>query len=247
MNTGLAQRAQSRATRAGPQPQPLPLFYRLSIPPSRWRPPEGHERAAHVVNDAVWRRGDFNVGRVQVKGRRSWEANEPIWANEVIYYNSVERPLRQLLTRIVVHHTDNSDPIKAVERSQQNRGYAALGYHFFIRQDGVVFEGRPIEVMGSHAGQGRSEGVLNDPDWASIGIVFQGDYHNADNWIFSSEAPAAQWTAFETLCRALRDIYALRNMVMHKEVLRSGEPTDCPGDHIAPRVEDFRRRLREGK
>lgn len=65
-------------------------------------------------------------------------------------------------------------PLSYQARALETKGYAALGYHFFINADGSVYEGRPLEIMGSHAGRGKQAGALNDPDWGSVGIVLQG-------------------------------------------------------------------------
>ena len=116
----------------------------------------------------------------------------------------LEASLATILERIIVHHTNNSSSIQSNESKQQSRGYAALGYHFFIDGGGRVYEGRPLEVMGSHAGVGRSSGPLNDPDWGSIGIVLQGDYHHADDWLWHSVAPQTQLDTLSSLIVALR-------------------------------------------
>jgi hypothetical protein len=217
-------------------------FFTVDKHPDQWAPGVCHA----VVTTAPWQRQRFSVGSVQVAGRKAWGAGDPVWSNEVVYYNTLEATLPAILERIVVHHTDNVDAIQANERKQQqSKGYAALGYHFFIDQSANVYEGRPIEIMGSHAGAGTTSGPLNDPDWGSIGIVMQGDYHNADNWFFQSNstAPQAQLDMLESLITALRNAYGIDQLLMHREVTRSGTPTVCPGDHMAGHVTAMRTRL----
>ncbi|MEO1459167.1 MAG: peptidoglycan recognition family protein [Pseudomonadota bacterium] len=109
------------------------------------------------------------------------------------------------MRRIVVHHTNNDKTVLENEEKQKGRGYAALGYHFFIAKDGKIYEGRPLEVMGSHAGSGKTPGPTNDPDWGSIGIVLQGDYHHDDDWISSSTATDTQLALCERCVRRRPD------------------------------------------
>lgn len=214
------------------------LFFKVREEPQKWA--DARHICSRVVTRAPWEHAALNIAGLTIQGRKSWGAAEPIWENEVIYYNTALSPLGTILTRIVVHHTDNSDSIQANERSQQRRGYAALGYHFFIDQSGVAYEGRPLEIMGSHAGEGKEIGPLNDPDWGSIGIVLQGDYHHADDWFFSSTAPKLQLGKLEELILALKATYHINQLLMHREVR---EGTVCPGDHLATHVEALRSKL----
>ncbi|MCA9711968.1 MAG: N-acetylmuramoyl-L-alanine amidase, partial [Myxococcales bacterium] len=144
-------------------------YFTVDRHPDQWSESMCHA----VVNMAPWEHDRFWIGNVQITGRKAWGAREPVWRNEVVYYNTLEASLATILERIIVHHTNNSSSIQSNESKQQSRGYAALGYHFFIDGGGRVYEGRPLEVMGSHAGVGRSSGPLNDPDRGSIGIVLQ--------------------------------------------------------------------------
>lgn len=196
-----------------------------------------------AINRDIWRRPSFLVGGINVKGRSSWAAVEPRWNNEVIYYNTAHSTLSSYLNKIVVHHTNNSYSISENEQKQKTRGYAALGYHFFIGKDGVTYEGRPIEVMGSHAGVGIKMGVLNDPDWGAIGIVLQGDFHHADDWLWSSSATKKQISMLEKLVKALKEKYLIKSLLMHSEVSRNGKATVCPGDHLVPTIKSLRKKL----
>lgn len=196
-----------------------------------------------VIRREIWRRSFAALKGINVKGRAAWGASEPMWQNEIIYYNTQQFILSSILNRIVLHHTNNSWSIARNEQKQQMRGYAALGYHFFIGRDGNVYEGRPIEVMGSHAGVGKTAGVLKDPDWGAIGIVLQGDYHHADDWFWNSHATKKQLRTLETLVVRLKSQYRIKHLLMHSEVSRRGESTICPGDHLVPVVKQLRKKL----
>ncbi|VAW69851.1 hypothetical protein MNBD_GAMMA09-2500 [hydrothermal vent metagenome] len=217
-------------------------FFKVRQHPDVWA--NNRKICSGVVNMTPWHHASLNYGNVNIKVRKAWNAPEPIWRNEVIYYNTVVLSLVSILNKIVIHHTNNSKSILYNEKKQQSRGYAALGYHFFIDQKGTVYEGRPLEVMGSHAGTGVSSGPLNDPDWGAIGIVLQGDFHHKDDWFSSTNATNNQLIILEKLIVQLKCKYCINQLLMHREVIRSGKPTVCPGDHLVPIIQKLRMKLK---
>lgn len=79
----------------------------------------------------------------------------------------VQRNLKKILL-IILHHTAslNGDAY-SIHRDHLKRGWAGIGYHYLILQDGTIQEGRPIKYVGSHcAGNNTS----------SIGIALLGDF-----------------------------------------------------------------------
>ncbi len=54
---------------------------------------------------------------------------------------------------IVIHHTASTSDltIKDIERIHLNEDYAGVGYHLYIDKNGVIWKGRPIDIIGSHA------------------------------------------------------------------------------------------------
>jgi len=214
-------------------------FFVVKEHPKKWA--DSRNICSPVVTIAPWEHSLFTVSSVSIKGRKAWGAKEAIWANEVIYYNTLQAPLSSILQKIVIHHTNNSNSIQVNEAKQQNRGYAALGYHFFIDQAGNIYEGRPLEVMGSHAGVGKKSGPLSDPDWGAIGIVLQGDYHHADDWVWNSKTPKIQLDKLEKLINALKTKYSITKLIMHREVTPGH--TVCPGDSLVPHVQALRTKL----
>ena len=56
---------------------------------------------------------------------------------------------------IVVHHTGNpqDDDLSAreINASHQAQGWTCIGYHYVIRKDGTIEEGRPHWTTGAHA------------------------------------------------------------------------------------------------
>jgi outer membrane protein OmpA-like peptidoglycan-associated protein len=234
-----AARADNRAVRMELKRLPQDLFFQVRQHPDAFNK---QKETCGVVNAEEWERGDTNFAGLPIHGRKFWAARtEPIWANEVIYYNTHAKPLAQFLNQmIVVHHTSNNDSLRENEEKQQKKGYAALGYHFAIAKNGTIFEGRPLVVMGSHAGEGLTPGPTNDPDWGAVGIVMLGDF---DGTVFYDDPTPAMLDSLEKLVRALVNWSGFKVLAMHKEVIRKGDPTVCPGNQMYGPVEDLRKKL----
>lgn len=56
-------------------------------------------------------------------------------------------------------------PIERIDKWHKKRGFSGVGYHFYIRRDGSVELGRPIEKVGAHVKGFNS---------VSIGICYEG-------------------------------------------------------------------------
>lgn len=56
---------------------------------------------------------------------------------------------------VVIHHTGNPDDddcsAKQINASHQGQGWACIGYHYVIRKDGTIEQGRPHWTVGAHA------------------------------------------------------------------------------------------------
>lgn len=155
---------------------------------------------------------------------------------------------------IVVHHSDFEDapgPRVIREYHLQVSQFADIGYHFVISPDGRIFEGRPVHVLGAHAGiskEGRSNKRL-DPDHHAIGIVLDGNYNIA-------VPPDAQVHALTWLVRQLQHRYGVQpdhifghrhvraELVEKRGLTFDGDPTTCPGDGAADLI-PWLRRLRQ--
>jgi outer membrane protein OmpA-like peptidoglycan-associated protein len=235
-----AARADNRAVRIELKRAPQELYFQVRKPPDEYNK---EKDTCGVVNAEIWEKGEFQLDGLTVRGRKLWAARrQPIWSKEVVYYNTLVKPLAQFLNRmIVVHHTSNGRSLNDNELKEQNeKKFAAIGYHFAIAQNGDIFEGRPLEVMGSHAGEGLIPGPTNDPDWGAIGIVVMGDF---DGIILYDTPTPAMLESLEKLVRALVKKYGIKVLAMHKEVVRKGPPTVCPGNRMSGHVEALRKKL----
>jgi len=140
-------------------------------------------------------------------------------------------------TGIVIHHSATPGIIHGryvgaalIDRSHQRRGFAIryrgkvyhIGYHYVIREDGVIEPGRPEHCMGAHSK------THND----YLGICLVGDFsteHNPHFWTPSRPTPA-QLRSLVWLCERLMAKYDIppERVVRHCDV----RDTECPGDRF---------------
>lgn len=104
------------------------------------------------------------------------------WAHEL--------SARQVTNLIILHHAAAKSCTAAdVHNWHLNRGWAGIGYHFFVGKDGSVTRGRPLWAVGAHA---------ESCNWRSVGVCFEGDYQA------ETEMPAAQLQAVVSWCSISR-------------------------------------------
>lgn len=135
-----------------------------------------------------------------------------------------ELATRSATDMIVIHHTGVNDIDASAEDINQwhkNNGWSGIGYHYVIRKDGTIEEGRPHWTVGAHA-QGEN--------WHTIGIHFSGDFEQ-------TEPTEAQIEAGAMLLANLCTDYGIEindnNIVGHCDLM----PTSCPGNHLYTQID----------
>ena len=119
---------------------------------------------------------------------------------------------RKSTSRIILHHAEASScTADDIHSWHLARGWAGIGYHFFVRKDGSIYRGRPEDTVGAHA-----SGANND----SIGICAEGKY-------MTETMPDVQKQAIIELVAYLLNKYKISIVLRHKDVTA----TDCPGDN----------------
>lgn len=153
------------------------------------------------------------------------------WTDDPVAANSI--PLGKA-SRISVHHTDehagmaglpDTEVIRRIERyHRQDKGWAAIGYHFLVGKDGKAYEGRPLRYQGAHTSM-ENEG--------SIGISVIGNY--------MTHLPSKrQLAALNGLIDDLRKTHRIaRDRVKGHREWRPGW-TQCPGDSLLEWVKGYR-------
>ena len=114
---------------------------------------------------------------------------------------------------IALHHAAASIASAAqVDEWHKAKGWAGIGYHFYVRKDGSIYRGRPLDKMGAQV-SGKND--------ASIGICAEGDYT-------TEQMPNVQETAIAELLDYLKSkYYPNAEIVGHGEIGASS----CPGNN----------------
>jgi hypothetical protein len=124
------------------------------------------------------------------------------WAGALAKRNNIDM--------IVLHHADASTcSVQDIHWWHIRNGWSGIGYHYFVNKQGVVFKGRPDDVIGSHAKGYNS---------TSIGICFEGRYNK-------EIMPQAQIQAGKELVAYLKMKYNINKVNGHGDLMA----TDCPG------------------
>lgn len=103
------------------------------------------------------------------------------------------------IKKIIVHctATPGDVSIKTVREWHVNeRGWRDVGYHFLIRTDGTIEEGRPIEQSGAHT---------KGHNWDSIGVAYAGGTGKNGEWL-DTRTDEQKDALVDLLCQ-LKDTY----------------------------------------
>ncbi|MBO5432448.1 MAG: N-acetylmuramoyl-L-alanine amidase [Clostridia bacterium] len=116
---------------------------------------------------------------------------------------------------LVLHHqgTTVRQTVEQIHNYHKNtNGWAGIGYHFYVRTNGEIIEGRPIEYVGAHA-----YGFNNN----SIGICFEGNFEVEE--MSNAQKEAGKW-----LVAYIKGIYPIEKVVGHRDLMA----TACPGKNF---------------
>lgn len=112
--------------------------------------------------------------------------------------------------KIILHHADMNGSVEDVNQVHLNNGWTMIGYNYYIRKNGEIDAGRPVDAIGAHCyGQNAT----------SIGICFEGNF-------MTDTMSDAQYNSGIELCKYLMQQYpAVKEINGHKHYYN----TDCPG------------------
>jgi len=133
---------------------------------------------------------------------------------------------RRRTTHLVFHTAAwPGDPSAAdIDRAHRQRGFSRIGYHYVVRKDGTVEEGRAEGQVGAHCRDGGMNPV-------SVGVCFSGHHGDDYHGVQGEEWTDAQRAAWHELAAGLVDRYgiAIENVIGHRE---AGAKKACPGDRV---------------
>lgn len=112
---------------------------------------------------------------------------------------------------IVLHHSGTTvlQTVETIHNYHKSKGWAGIGYHYYVRKDGSIYKGRPETMAGAHC-----PGVNS----TSIGICAEGD--------FNSETMAeVQKQAIRELIADIKARYNIKYVKGHRDIVS----TSCPG------------------
>ena len=110
---------------------------------------------------------------------------------------------------IILHHRAGDGDVNSIHSQHLGQGYAGIGYHFYVRKDGSVYRGRPVNTIGAHC--------LNY-NRVSVGVCFEGNFEN-------EQMSVLQLNAGTELVKYLKGLYPNASIVGHKDLMS----TACPG------------------
>ena len=125
-------------------------------------------------------------------------------------FNSNYSPMKTI-EGIVLHRSGVKvlQSVEIIHNYHKNKGWAGIGYHFYVRKDGSVYRGRPENMAGAHC-----PGVNS----ISLGICAEGDFEQE---IMND----VQKNAIVELIKDIKLRYNIKWIKGHREILS----TDCPG------------------
>lgn len=88
----------------------------------------------------------------------------------------------------------------------KQQGWLDVGYHFIIRRDGTVEEGRPVDTIGSHVKNHNSN---------SVGVCLVGGVD--EKMKPEANFTDAQWAALDAKVLELRKLYPTASVKGHNE------------------------------
>lgn len=112
---------------------------------------------------------------------------------------------------IVIHSSatkaDLDIGVREIDQWHRKRGFVKVGYHFVIRRNGVIENGRDIGDVGAHAVGHNS---------TSIGICLVGGLD--PNGKAANNYSRDQWTALKSLLTNLGNRYPTARIVGHRDL-----------------------------
>lgn len=143
------------------------------------------------------------------------------------------------IDKLVIHHTadsiKNKQTVDSIRKIHLNRGYADIGYHKVIDNDGVIRQGRPDERNGAHC-YNRYEPKSQGVNSTSIGITVAGN--------FEYEQPTdIQIASLKHTCLVLCKRYNINpeHIYGHRDFMA----TACPGKNLYIKLSEIREYVKE--
>lgn len=121
--------------------------------------------------------------------------------------------VRAKTDKIVLHHSAGTGSVEEIHNLHiKSNGWSGIGYHLYIRRDGTVYRGRPIDKVGAHC---------LDHNYYTIGICFEGNFE-------TGEMSDNQFSAGREVIKYLKELYPNAEFCGHRDL----NATSCPGKNF---------------
>ena len=119
---------------------------------------------------------------------------------------------------IVIHCTQTPDDmdfgVEKVTEWHKNRGFDTIGYHYLIKRDGTLQEGRQQDEVGAHA-------VAVNGN--SVGVALAGGGTPSMGW--ENNFAPIQFETLKTIILKLKKDYEIEKVIGHYQV---DDKKECP-------------------
>jgi len=184
---------------------------------------KNHPAKPDIISRATWNARPINLEAPEEYGIFDARLNP----EGVLTYSD---DLQGVLNTIVIHHSafPSAGPTEIQSLHMDGRGFADVAYHFMVNSEGLIYEGREINIRGAHV-KGYNTG--------SVGIVLLGNFN-------TGQPSNAQFTSLQMLVDYLRYTYEIPYLAGHKDYPnQSPDGTECPGANLYPLLMDLAREL----
>ncbi len=128
---------------------------------------------------------------------------------------------------IVLHYSatpiEHDVPVSVIDQWHRQRGFNEVGYHYYVRKDGMVERGRDLTQPGRFEQGAHSK----DENSKSIGICYEGGVSIKDRNRGYDTRAAEQIKAMTLLITSLRERFPHARVEGHRDM--PGASTQCPG------------------
>ena len=115
---------------------------------------------------------------------------------------------------IVLHNSGVTvlQSVETIHNYHKNKGWAGIGYHYYVRKDGSVYRGRPESMAGAHCPSVNS---------TSIGICAEGNFNE-------EIMTEVQKQSIIDLIKDIKSRHNIKWIKGHRDILA----TSCPGTNF---------------